>query len=35
MEEITEVEEFKRVFFPDGFDTEDAGFTVSLQKGIK
>ena len=30
VEEITDVDEFKRVFFPDGFDSEDAGFTVSV-----
>ena len=29
VEEINDVAEFKTVFFPKGFDTEDAGFTVS------
>ena len=28
MEEILEVSEFKRIFFPAGFSAEDAGFTV-------
>lgn len=32
VDEITDVETFKTVFFPDGFETEDAGFTVSLAK---
>ena len=31
VEEITEVERFKKVFFPSGFDGATAGFTVSRQ----
>ena len=31
VEEITSVEQFKQEFFPDGFETEDAGFTVNAQ----
>jgi len=30
VEEITSVEQFKQEFFPDGFETEDAGFTVNI-----
>ena len=29
VEEITECEKFKKVFFPSGFDGTAAGFTVS------
>ena len=32
MEEITEVEKFKKVFFPSGFDGTAAGFTVSSRE---
>ena len=28
VEEITSVEVFKKEYFPEGFETEDAGFTV-------
>ncbi|KAI0225762.1 Cilia- and flagella-associated protein 54 [Lamellibrachia satsuma] len=33
VEEITSVEQFKQEFFPDGFETEDAGFTFRALMG--
>jgi hypothetical protein len=29
VEDITDVDIFRKNFFPEGFDTEDAGLTVS------
>jgi hypothetical protein len=31
VEEITDVDSFRLTFFPEGFDSENAGLTVSLQ----
>jgi len=30
VDEITDVDEFKRTYFPQGFDAENAGYTVSV-----
>jgi len=30
VEEVTDVQTFQKTFFPNGFDAEDAGFTVSV-----